>query len=358
MFVRTPTEHSEGTMPETAVEASVRSKYNQIVVNPCCGPDMLKRATASSREHPTIEFLRTSGSSEHSIEQEVASILTTTTIDESVSTSSIQSFMSPIDQQEVKLSHAVPRGTSVRQRPTALPRPHRTRRRVCLLKNCRCVDHQALERSVVGPVDVDSFCQEEKPEDKAVITSILDDLDETFRFHPEKGSLSSQKNQSKSSRSLASGDTSSSSDTSGDSPLQAKVTVVARRSIKHDSDIQSLAESRSSRVSVPVDVDAFVISEEEEEEENAEDEFILDELEMSRGLVGYLDGCEPEVISRYSAIDVIRWEAEQQEDFEDQNDLDSFHDLSSPGKSKCSSDRRSNTSTFYPYSIPESAAEV
>ena len=354
MFDQTRRGPSEGTAPMSETEsADDLSKFDQILVNPCCGPHSLKRATASSIQNSSVDLIKTLGSSEQSIgEQELASILTTTTIDESVSTSSIQSFMTPpIEQDKQREIHRDGKtrlGESVRQRRSPIPRPQRRRRRVCLLKDCNCQYHQALERSL-GPIDVDSLCEEVKPEDKSVVTSILDDLEETFSIAQHKKSLVAHSTHSKSSRSLASGDTSTSSDSNIDPSFQVEVRVVSSRSSKpnpDNSDITNLAAS--SQVSVPVDVDDYMTC---EQDGSGEDEFVLDELELSRELVGYIEGFEPEVITRYTTHDVARWEREQYMDAEDRLDLDSFHDLSSPEKSK-------STSTFYPYSIPESAAEV
>jgi hypothetical protein len=386
MDSRQASNKTEGT-GTTAIH-SVLSQYNQIVINPCCGPDTLRRARSSS-----FLLSRTfSGTDIKRVEQfftddvclsfpigpETSSILTSTTADEeSASTSSIQSFLTPprtrrqqqhepvIRQKRTKkMSH---RSSATARRLPAFPQrpPRPIIRRVCLLKDCDCPYHQVLERSL-GPIDVDEFCDEATEEecDKTVVTSILKDLEESFRSVDMATGSSSPPlslcfKQSKSS--LASGETSTSSDTTEDPWWRVRVTVTGSQAVIQeerpppldDSDIVSLADSSGSQVTGPAECVAEV--EACQEELSIVEEFIVDEIEYSRQLMGYLEGTEPYVISVSSADDVRRWVTEQF------RDADIIPGRTSPGRSRGSSgqkSQKSHVSSFYPYSIPESAVEI
>jgi hypothetical protein len=401
MQSRQDSNKTEGTAT-SMLQQSVLSQYDQIVISPfslCGGPDTLRRPSLllsrtlsrtlsrSSLPHRAEYLLADNLCLPFPIDAEASSVLTsTTTSSSSVSTSSIQTFVTPpvvstrqqdnepAAQQRSIMLH---RTSATVQRPPALPRPPaRPIRRVCLSndKNCTCPYHQTLERSI-GPIDIDEFCDDaasaDEERERTVVASILEDLDQSFRSvrrggpgeqktrSPSASSLCSKRSKS----SLASGETSTSSDTTDDPSWQVRVTVTRSRgaqqqqeekvkpSPKDSDDVVSLAESTSSRVTGPVFEECGTeVVEAGQEELSIVDEFILDELELSRELMGYMEGTAAEEIDQDNTTDIRRWDSDRE--------MDSIPGASSPGKSRGSSDRRSHVSSFYPYSIPESAAEI
>jgi hypothetical protein len=403
MHSRQDSNKTDGTA--TSMPQSVLSQYDQIVINPCLcgGPDTLRPSllvsrtlsrtlSRSSLPHRAEFLLADNICLPFPIDAEASSILTSTTASSSsVSTSSIQTFVTPPvastrpdNEPARQRSIMLHRTSATVQRPPALPRPPpRPIRRVCLSKdkNCTCLYHQTLERSL-GPIDIDEFCDEaasvDEEREKIVVASILEDLDQSFRSvrrgdpgeqktrSPSASSLCSKRSKS----SLASGETSTSSDTTEDPSWQVRVTVTRSRGVpgsrgvqqqeeeekvkpSHEGsdDVVSLAESTSSRVTGPVleECGAEVV-EVGHEELSIIDEFILDELDLSRELMGYMEGTAAEEIDQYNTTDIRRWDSDRE--------MDSIPGASSPGKSRGSSGRRSHASSFYPYSIPESAAEI
>ena len=241
--------------------------------------------------------------------------------------------------------------------PKSTRRPRRRRRRVCLLENCHCPYHEPT-----GPIDVDSLeCEEQQGNNNNRISIDV--------YYPEDASMMHETERISVSR-------------RDDSAAAAQ---------KNNTTIHSCCAHVGSSGSRHTTEASFTLPRYNSEDTDSSlsnlDEIILDETDMSRGLVGYQEGCEPEVIAKFSDSDVQRWELEdlaQEEEANDTLDLLSSHnsrtepnaaaarEQQSPAThhSRGSSSRQSSrasrhssktkmsSSTTYPKTIPASAAEV